>query len=90
MKVTRQVILAILFLILCGCTFFISKQAPPDPEASSPPPVTRTGKKWHIIEESPKLGDEHGRLPFQMEQSIEPEGAKPVTPVQTRTIKTPL
>jgi hypothetical protein len=47
------------------------------------------GKHWQIVEEPPKLSDEHGRLPFQTEQSVQPEQAKPVVPTDNRTIETP-
>lgn len=71
-------------MLLCACTMFDTRQPSPDPI------VIPVGKNWQIIEEAPKLSNDQGRLPFQMEQSVEPEGAKPAAPTDNRTIKTPL
>jgi hypothetical protein len=38
------------------------------------------GKRWQLIEEPPKLTNERERLPFQTEQSVQPEGAKTAPP----------
>ena len=82
MKYAYSLILFISMFSLCSCTIFDAKQ--PDPVGL---PV---GKNWQIIEEPPILSDERVRLPFQMEQSVQPEGAKPPSPAENRTIKTPL
>jgi hypothetical protein len=62
-------------------------------DTRNPPPdqaVLPVSKNWQIIEEPPKLSNDQGRLPFQMEQSLLPEGAKHEQPAENRTIKTPL
>jgi len=82
MKSTHFIIL-IGFFLLCSCTIF-------DAEQSSKPLVMPIGNNWQIIEEAPNLSDERGRLPFQTEQSVQPEGAtKPVLPTDKRKIVTP-
>ena len=90
MKFTHPLILCIALFLLCGCTVFETKQPAPAPVLQSPQlPALPLGKNWQIIEEAPKLSDERGHLPFQTEQSVRPEGAKPVPPAENRTIKTP-
>jgi hypothetical protein len=56
---------------------------PPRPLAIS------VGKNWKVIEEAPNLSDERGRLPFQTEQSMQPEGSKSVSPTDNRKLETP-
>jgi hypothetical protein len=71
------------FSLLCSCAFFDAGQ----PQKPLAVPV---GKNWQVIEEAPKLSDERGRLPFQTEQSVQPEGTtKPVSPADNRKIVTP-
>ena len=74
---------------LCSCTVFYAKPANPESSVSSPKPlVMPAGKNWQVIEEAPQLSDERGRLPFQTEQSVQPAGAKPVSPEDNRRIET--
>ena len=90
MKFTNLLLLSSAVSLLGACTLFDSRQ----PEA---PPVVHTpkqlavpvGKNWKVIEEPPKLSDERGRLPFQTEQSVQPDVAKPVVPEKSRVIETP-
>jgi hypothetical protein len=82
MKYTLHLILTIAFFILCGCSLFDAK---PEQESGAIPVV----KNWQIIEEPPKLSDDSGRLPFQKEQSVQPEVAKPLSPAKNRIIQTP-
>jgi hypothetical protein len=63
---------------------FDTKNSPPDQA------VLPVGKHWQIAEEPPKLSNDQGRLPFQMEQSLQPDAAKTAPPAENRTIKTPL
>ena len=77
-------------LLLCSaCTMFEAKKDTP------PPVVPKTlsvpvGKNWKVIEEAPVLTNERNdRLPFQMEQSVQPPGAQPVSPAEQRKIETP-
>ncbi|MDD2308185.1 MAG: hypothetical protein PHH91_01215 [Desulfuromonadaceae bacterium] len=56
---------------------------------SPKPLVLPVGKNWQVIEEAPKLSGERGRLHFQMEQSVQPEGANPVSPEENREIEMP-
>jgi hypothetical protein len=90
MKYIPHLILAICLFLLCACTFFYAKQqSAPDAAVQSPKPLAiPVGKNWQVIEEAPKLSDERGRLPFQTEDSLQPEGAKPVLPADNRTIET--
>lgn len=89
MKFTQPLILSAGIFLLCGCTMFYSKRTAPASVASPKPLSMPVGKNWQVIEEAPKLSDERGHLPFQMEQSVQPEGAKPVSPSDKRKIETP-
>jgi hypothetical protein len=77
-------------LTLCSCTIFYGKQSAATPEVQSTPKplAVPVGKNWQVTEEPPKLSNETGRLPFQLEQSLQPEVAKPVSPVDNRKIET--
>jgi hypothetical protein len=90
MKFILVVVFSLALMTLCSCTIFYSKQSAAAPEAqSSPKPLAvPVGKNWQVTEEPPKLSNETGRLPFQLEQSLQPEVAKPVSPVDNRTIET--
>jgi hypothetical protein len=57
---------------------------------SSKPLSMPIGKNWQLMEEAPNLSDERGRLPFQTEQSVQPEvTTKPMSPQDRRTIEMP-
>ncbi len=88
MKYTCPFILSIALFLLCSCTIFNGKQAATAVAQPTKPLVQPVGKNWQIIEEAPKLSDERGRLPFQTEQSVQPEGTKPESPAKIRTIET--
>jgi hypothetical protein len=89
MKFSRPLILSAAFFLLCSCTIFDTRQSAP-PQVVQPKPLAMpVGKNWQIIEEPPKLSDERGRLPFQKEQSVQPEGTKPLSPSDNRNIETP-
>ena len=89
MKFLHLTILSIGLFFLCSCTIFYGKQSDPGPVVQTPKPlVLPVGKNWQVIEEAPKLSDERGRLPFQTEQSLQPEGAKPASPADNRKIET--
>jgi hypothetical protein len=92
MKRPHRSICAFALFLLSGCTAFDATQpgSTPAKEQSGGPLSAPVGKNWQIIEEAPQLTDERGRLPFQTEQSLQPEGTtKPVTPGDKRTIETP-
>jgi hypothetical protein len=83
------IILSIGLFFLCSCTVFYGKQSVPAASVQSPKPLAvPVGKNWQVIEEAPKVSDERGRLPFQTEQSLQPEGAKSAPPVDNRKIET--
>jgi hypothetical protein len=67
---------------------FNSKQSTA-PMVPPRPLAIQIGKNWQVIEEAPKLSDERGRLPFQTEQSMQPEGTKSASPVDNRKLETP-
>jgi hypothetical protein len=84
------IIFSIGLFFLSSCTIFYGKESFPAASVQSPKPLTvPVGKNWQVIEEAPKLSDERGRLPFQTEQSLQPEGAKSALPVDNRTIELP-
>lgn len=89
MKCTFLFLTAISIFQLCGCGMFGAKPSAPVVQTSTPPAIP-AGKSWRIIEEPPKLSNDRERLPFQTEQSVQPEGAQPVSPAKNRTIETPL
>jgi hypothetical protein len=83
-------ILSAALLLLCSCTMFGAKQTATGPMVPPRPLAIQVGKNWQVIEEAPELSDERGRLPFQTEQSVQPEGAsKPVSPAENRMIEMP-
>jgi len=89
MKFAQPLILSAGLFLLCGCTMFYSKPATPAKVATPKPLSIPVGRNWQVIEEAPKLSDERGHVPFQMEQSVQPEGARPVSPPDKRKIETP-
>lgn len=90
MKSIHLLTLSIGLFFLCSCSTFYGKQSIPDSAVQSPKPLAvPVGKNWQVIEEAPKLSDERGRLPFQTEQSLQPEGAKTAPPADNRTIELP-
>ena len=88
MKISQLIILSIGLFLICSCTMFYAKQSGPAPVVQAPKPlVVPIGKNWQVIEEAPMLSD-GSRLPFQTEQSLHPEAARPVVPSDDRTIET--
>lgn len=84
------IILSIALFFLCSCSMFYGTQSGPDAAMQSPKPLAvPVGKNWQVMEEPPKLTDERGRLPFQTEQSLQPEGAKTAAPADNRSIELP-
>ena len=89
MKFIRLLITSIGLFLLCSCTMFYGNQPVPAASVQSPKPLAvPVGKNWQVIEEAPKLSDERGRLPFQTEQSLQPEGTKNASPADNRKIET--
>jgi hypothetical protein len=89
MKCTLPLLIFIAMFLLSGCTIFDARQSDQAPVTPSAPLTAPVGKNWQIIEEAPKLSNDQGRLPFQSEQSVQPEGARPIAPVDNRKIETP-
>lgn len=88
MQPALLLILIIGLFLLPACSGFGARQADHAPMVVTPQPLTLPiSKNWQLIEKAPNLSNEQGRLPFQMEQSVQPEGAKPITPVEDRKIK---
>ena len=77
------------FFLLCACTMFEAKKTP-TPMLPPKPLAVPVGKNWQVIEEAPKVRDERDHVPFQTEQSLQPEGATtPTTPEENRRLQTP-
>ena len=91
MKFIYPLILSSGLFLLCSCTLFDAKKTASAPLVQPGKPLSvPVGKNWQIIEEAPKINDGRGRLPFQTEQSVQPEGAKPVAPEdKNRSIEMP-
>jgi hypothetical protein len=84
------IILCSALFFLCSCTMFYGRQPIPATAVQAPRPLAvPVGKNWQVIEEAPKLSDERGRLPFQTEQSLQPEGARTPAPADDRKIELP-
>jgi hypothetical protein len=89
MKVLHLAMLIMALFLLSSCTIFYGGQSNPAPSVQAPKPLAvPVGKNWQVIEEAPKLSDERGRLPFQTEQSLQPEGTKTAPPPDNRKIET--
>lgn len=86
MKYTLLLTLASALFLLCACTMFESRQVAPPAEAPHKALAVPIGKNWQIIEEPPQLSGD--RLPFQTEQSVQPTGARPVTPGEKLNVET--
>ncbi len=90
MKVPIVSLLTIACSLLSGCSTFYTKQPDAPSAMQIPKPLAHpVGKNWQVIEEAPKISDERGRLPFQTEQSLEPELATTPSPVPNRRLETP-
>ena len=87
MKYTRLLTICIALSLICGCTMFETRQQAASPEAQKKALTVPVGKNWQIIEEAPKLTTD-GSLPFQKEQSVQPEGGSP-SPKDNLQIETP-
>lgn len=90
MKCINLLLLSSAISVLGACTLFDARQSEPPPVVHTPKQLAvPVGKNWQVVEEPPKLSDERGRLPFQTEQSVQPDVAKPVAPEKNRIIETP-
>lgn len=90
MKYYYLPILLMVVFLLSSCSIFYPKQSESAPVMQQPKPlVTPLGKNWQLKEEAPKLSDNTGRLPFQTEQSMQPDGGvvKPASPEEKRRIE---
>ncbi len=84
--------LTILFIglfLLCACTTFETKHSATAPMMPPKPLAIMIGENLQVIEVAPKLSDERGHLPFQIEQSLWPEGVKSASPAENRKLETP-
>ena len=76
MKYALLLSLSTSLFLLGGCTLFRSENPAPSTVATQKPLAVPVGKNWQLVEEAPVLTD--GRLPFQMEQSVQPKETRPV------------
>jgi hypothetical protein len=88
MKYVFPLTLAIALLFMCGCAMYERQQPATSPEARPKPLAVPIGKNWQIVEEAPKLTTD-GSLPFQKEQSVQPEGARTASPKDKLELETP-
>ena len=90
MNVSTLSLFAIGCSLLSGCSTFYTKQSEAPSAMQVPKPLVQpVGKNWQVIEEAPKISDERGRLPFQTDQSLQPERATIPAAPKDRTIETP-
>ena len=88
MKFTMLFIFSIGLFFLSACASFDTRQPEPVPMVVTPQPLALPiGKNWQLIESPPNLSSDQERLPFQTEQSVQPEGAKPIAPLENHKIK---
>lgn len=85
MKYALLLSLSTALFLLGGCTLFRSGNPAPSPAATQKPLAVPIGKNWQLVEEAPVLTD--GRLPFQMEQSVQPKETRPA-PADSLEIET--
>ena len=89
MKYIRRIIFSLGLTLLCSCALSPAGQSLPVPSGLAPDPLALPiGKNWQVTEEPPRLSDEHGRLQFQTEQSLAPEGTKSADPGDKRRLET--
>lgn len=91
MKFTARFCLALSVIFVSACSTFQAKE--PAPPVDQPKPIAvPVGKNWQVVEEPPKLTNERtNRLPFQTEESLQPEGTGTAPPATDRRkiIETP-
>jgi hypothetical protein len=91
MKNTLQFAPFIALIFLCSCSVFDTRRTTASAPVATPGSLAMpVSKNWQIIEAAPKLSDEHGRLPFQTEQSLQHDVEQPVYTGEIHTIKAPL
>lgn len=78
MKYTKLLTLSIGAIFFCSCSLFGGGQQSPATGTSDKALSVPLGKNWQLVEEAPKLSGD--RLPFQTEQSLQPEGTKHEAP----------
>lgn len=89
MRYTLPLTFTLAVSLFCGCTMFEAKEPPPPPVVPKQLAVP-VGKDWKVVEEAPQLTNErHNRLPFQMEESVLPEGTKTPPVEEQRRLETP-
>lgn len=89
MKYTLHATLFCTMFLLAACTLFQAREPAPPPDIPKPLAVP-VGKNWQVVEEAPKLTNERtNELPFQTEESIQPEGAKTAAPAEKRKVEPP-
>ena len=89
MKYTPRSTLFFGLFLLTACTIFEAKQPAAPPELPKPIAIP-VGNNWQVVEEAPKLTNERtNQLPFQTEESLQPEGAKAAPPAEKRKVETP-
>ena len=88
-KIACSLICALGLSLLSACATVPTNEKAAAPMVPPKPLAMPLGKNWKVIEEAPNLSDERGHVPFQMEQSVQPPGAPPVTPSDNRILQTP-
>jgi hypothetical protein len=85
----RYLLLLTLLLTVNACTITKAKESTKPVEVPKPIAV-QVGKDWQVVEEPPQLQNErNNQLPFQTEQSIQPEGAGAPPQEDKRKLETP-
>jgi len=77
-------ILSIFLVLLPGCAMFVSLKSIPAPEGCNKCHTVVVGNNWQLTNKIATLSSEQGRLPFQTEQSVMPQGSRPVSSIDLR------
>lgn len=89
MKLIHTFLLCGTLVLCCSCTLLYGPPSDPAPHVQIPKQLAvPVGNNWQIVEEAPHLSGDRGRLPFQTEQSVQPQGDKSGAPADKRTIET--
>jgi hypothetical protein len=92
MKYPFRLTLSIGLLFFCACSLFKAKQpSPPTPQVIPMKAlVAPVGKNWQVEIAAPAMTNVRtNQLPFQTEQSVEPDEDHVVLPADQRKIDTP-
>ena len=81
---TLCLLLSIFLVLLPGCAMFASWKSIPAPGGCDKCHTVVVGHNWQLTNKIATLSSEQGRLPFQTEQSVMPQGSRPASSIDIR------